>query len=86
MKYALNLDVNSRILSVTFEKYAPKDAVKVDYLPEGNIADYKYINGEFVHDPLPVIEVEEKPSQLDRVESQIAYLAIMTGHSEILEV
>lgn len=26
------------------------------------------------------------PSQLDRVESQVAYLAMMTGHSEILEV
>lgn len=29
---------------------------------------------------------EETPSQLDRVESQVAYLAMMTGCSEILEV
>ena len=29
---------------------------------------------------------EETPSQLDRVESQVAYLAMLTGCSEILEV
>lgn len=27
-----------------------------------------------------------KPSQLDRVESQVAYLAMMTGNEDILEV
>ena len=43
-------------------------------------------NGEYtIYDdgqPDPSTE----PSQLDRVESQIAYLAIITGNDEILEV
>lgn len=38
------------------------------------------VEGEF--DKIP----ESTPTQLDRVESQIAYLAMMTGYTEILEV
>ena len=30
--------------------------------------------------------VEESPSQLDVIESQVAYLAMMTGYTDILEV
>lgn len=60
MKYALNLSEDGRILSVTFEKYAAwTDAVLVDELPEGNVADYLYVNGEYVYDPIPVEPVEE---------------------------
>jgi hypothetical protein len=63
MKYALNLAEDGRILSVTYEKYAPKDAVLVDELPEGNIADYLYRDGEYVHDPLPKpVEPEREPT------------------------
>lgn len=53
MKYALNLAENGRVLSVTYAKFAPADAVVVDELPEGNLADYMYIDGAFVYDPLP---------------------------------
>jgi hypothetical protein len=28
--------------------------VFVESLPEGNLSDYKYINGEYVYDPEPV--------------------------------
>lgn len=56
MKYALNLADDGRILSATFEEFAPADAVLVDELPEGNVADYRYANGLCVHDPLPVEE------------------------------
>ena len=59
MKYALNIAEDSRILSATFEKYAPVGAVLVDSLPDGNIVDYLYQNGEFVYSPLPVPEVPE---------------------------
>ena len=38
------------------------------------------VEGEF--DEIP----ESTPTQLDRVESQIAYLAMMTGYTYILEV
>ena len=53
MSYALNLAADGRILSATDPKYAPADAVVVDRLPEGNISDYLYVGGNFVHDPLP---------------------------------
>ena len=42
MKYALNLASDGRILTATFAKYAPSDAVLVDTLPDGNITDYLY--------------------------------------------
>ena len=58
MKFALNLADDGRILSVTFEKYAPLNSVVVDDLPEGNVADYLYVNGEFIYDPIPVNEPE----------------------------
>ena len=32
------------------------------------------------------IEIAEEPTQLDRIESQVAYLAMMTGNEDILEV
>lgn len=85
MKYALNLSKDGRILSATFEKYAPLDAIKVDTLPDNNISDYLYVNGEFVYDPLPKpAEPEDIPSQLDRIESQVTYTAMMTD--TLLEV
>lgn len=84
MKYALNLAEDGRILSVTFEKYAPADVVVVDEIPEGNVADYQYVDGEFIHNPLSVEEVEEQPTQLDRIEAQVAYTAMMTD--TLLEV
>jgi hypothetical protein len=54
MTYALNLGINGRILSATFAKYAPADAVLVEYLPDGDISEYLYIDGQYIHDPLPV--------------------------------
>jgi hypothetical protein len=84
MNYALNLADDGRILSVTFEKYAPKDAVLVEELPEGNVADYLYVEGAFIYDPIPIEEVEETPTQLDRIEAQVAYTAMMTD--TLLEV
>ena len=84
MKYALNLAKDGRILSVTFEKYAPKDAVPVEELPEGNVADYRWDNG-FVYDPQPKEpEPEEMPTQLDILEAQVTYTAMMTD--TLLEV
>lgn len=59
MKYALNLDAEGRILSATYPKYAPRDAVTVDELPDGNLNDYRYVDGDFVYDPLPEPEPEQ---------------------------
>lgn len=59
MKYALNLAADGRILSASYPKYAPADAVIVEALPEGNIYEYRFVNGEYVHDPLPEPEQPE---------------------------
>lgn len=78
-KYALKLAEDGRVLSATFEKYAPADSVLVDELPEGNLSDYRWQDGDFVYDPPPETEpVTEEPTQLDRVEAQATYTAMMT--------
>ena len=59
MRYALNLAEDGRILSVTYEKYAPADAVLVDELPEGDVDDYRYADGAYIYDPIPVPEQPE---------------------------
>lgn len=68
--YALNLAEDGRVLSVTYPKYAPQDAVAVDALPEGDLHDYRYVDGEFIHDPLPEPEQPEEVS----LEEQMAEL------------
>jgi hypothetical protein len=66
MKYALNLSEEGRILSATFEQYAVEGMPLVDALPEGDISDYLYHNGEYIHDPLPRQE-EVEPEYTDDV-------------------
>lgn len=67
--YALNLDTDGRILSATYEKYAAEGMPVVDSLPTGetteenDISNYKYIDGEFVYDPLPKPPEPESPAE-----------------------
>lgn len=61
-KYALNLDEDGRILSATYESYAVAGMPRVDTLPDGDITDYKYINSEYIYDPLPKPELPEPQS------------------------
>lgn len=49
------------------------------------IIEKEAYNGEYVIEDDGIEEIVE-PTQLDRVESQVAYLAMMTGYEEILEV
>ena len=74
--YALNLDENGRILSVTFDKYAPSSQPRVNELPEGNVYEYRYENGEFVYDPLP------KPPEPEPEPSADELLNILLGVTE----
>lgn len=55
MKYALNLDPETgRILSACYvNQFTPSDMVRVDTLPDGDVNDYLYVNGEYVYEPLP---------------------------------
>lgn len=78
MKYALNLAEDGHFLSATEPQYAPADAIIVDSLPEGDCADYMYVNGEWIYNPLPIEEIVEIPTQLDEIQAQVAYTAMMT--------
>lgn len=84
--YALNLNEDSRILGacVVLEKGIYTGMPIVDTLPDGNIADYLYIDGEYVYSPLPVEPVVVEPTQLDKIEAQVTYTAMMTD--TLLEV
>ena len=88
MTYALNLDVDGRILSATYPQYASENAVMVDILPDGNLSDYLYSNGEFMYQPIS--DVEEEPStptmeeRLSSVESDVAALKEETSVASIL--
>lgn len=84
MMYALNLDDKNRILSITFDKYAPIHQPRVEKLPEGNVCDYLFVDGEYIYNPLPVVEPEVVPTQLDMIEAQVTYTAMMTD--TLLEV
>ena len=81
MKYALNLAEDGRILSATYEQYAPADAVFVDELPDGNVADYLYRDGKYVYDPLPDPEPvpDPEPTELERLRADVDYIAMETG-------
>lgn len=79
--YALNLNEEKRILSacVVLPNGDYTGMPMVDTFPEGNIADYLYIDGQYVYSPLPVEPAVEQPTQLDRIEAQITYTAMMTS-------
>lgn len=64
-KYALNLDADGRILSVTYESYAVAGMPIVNTLPDNDITDYKYINGEFIYEPLPEPIQSQEPTTED---------------------
>ena len=59
--YALNIDTDGRILSACVCLEGFKYTNIVETLPEGDISNYKYINGEYVYDPLP--EPEPTPTE-----------------------
>lgn len=58
---ALNVDKKtSRVLSASllFNGASMPGGVKVETLPNGNLYDYLYINGEFVYSPIEKQEEE----------------------------
>lgn len=65
--YALNLGENNRILSVTYDQYAPPSQPRVDELPEGDVSDYLYVGGEYVYDPIPVPPAPEPEPTADDI-------------------
>ena len=52
-KYSLNLGENGRIMSVCVCLEGQKYENVVDSFPDGDVTNYRYIDGEFIHDPEP---------------------------------
>ena len=78
--FALNIDKEtSRVLSATYPQYATDDMPVVETLPEGNISDYLYLDGEFVCEPTSKEEPEQTPSDFEQLRADVDYIAIMTG-------
>jgi hypothetical protein len=48
MKYALNISETNAVLSATYEQFAWEGCVLVDHLPDGDITDYDFIDGDYV--------------------------------------
>lgn len=76
--YALNLADDGRILSITLDKYGASFNPRVESFPEGNTYEYRYVDGEFIYDPLPIEEEKPTPTILERFEAQLLYTALMT--------
>ena len=52
--YALNLNpADKRILSATYEQFAAPGQPLVEDLPDGNMLDWRYEDGEYIYDPIP---------------------------------
>lgn len=66
MKYALKLAEDYRVMSATYAQYGEPEDPVVDELPDGNICEYKYIDGTFVYDPR---NKPEKPKADTRITS-----------------
>ena len=81
--YAINLNDDNRVLRATISGHADAESIIVDNLPDGNLPDYKYVDGEYVYDPLPKPEeppaVETVEEKIERVEANLLYFSMMTG-------
>lgn len=66
---ALNLDANdgNRILSCTFEEFAPPDQPRVTEMPDDDLTQYRYVDGEYIYDPLPAPPEPEPVETADDV-------------------
>ena len=96
MTRVLNLGEDGRILSAAiYHVDPPEGAIIVDDAlidevksketkEERRITNYRYEDGALVYDPMPDEEKAATPSQLDIIEAQVTYTAMMTD--TLLEV
>lgn len=81
--YALNLNEDNRILSATLDEFAPEEQPRVESLPDGDLYEYKYVDNEFVHDPLPKPEPPEPQPTLEervaKIEANVLYISMMAN-------
>lgn len=78
----IKINENNRITAASIKYHCGAGEIEVEIPDEINIQsihEYLYVNGTFVHEPVPIKSAEESPSQLDIIEAQVAYTAMMTG-------
>jgi len=87
--YALTLSADGHILSATYPRFAPKDAVFVETIPDDNIANYRYADGEYVYEPLPEADPTKEQKILDLKgklrDTDYHILKIVEGAATLLE-
>ena len=76
-KYSLNLGENGRIMSVCVCLEGQKYENVVDSVPDGDVTNYRYIDGEFIHDPEPT---PDPPEPEPTVEEDT--LSMLVDHEE----
>ena len=77
--FSLNLDADGRVLSATLEKFCPS-GVLVESLPDGDLYEYLYADGAFVHSPLAPTNSAAQPQSLEsRVENLEHTIDTMLG-------
>lgn len=76
--YSLNLDADGRILSVGEYSDGMEHDNLVESFPDDNVRDYKYINGEFIHDPEP----KDDPSEPTEPVEYATYSELATAIKE----
>ena len=67
--YVLNLAEDNRILSAwnVIEGQDYSGMLIVNTLPDGDVTDYMYVDGEYIYDPLPRPEEPEPEPTTDEV-------------------
>lgn len=75
--YALNLAEDGRVLSITLDQYGAEGQPRVTEFPDDDVSNYKYVDGEFIYDPLPEPPEPEPTETTDDVLN--ALLGITNG-------
>ena len=76
--YALNLGDDGRVLSAAGDQYGAEGQPRVATLPEGDLYDYKYVDSEYIYDPLP------KPEPAEQTTEEQDALKLLINHEERL--
>ena len=82
----IKTDETKRITAASYDYHCGEGEIEVDIPAEitfDHIHEYLYVNGEFVHAPIEE-PVAETATQMDRIEAQVTYTAMMTD--TLLEV
>jgi len=62
--FELILDGSNRIVGVQNADIAYYGGPTVDALPEGNFNDYRFVDGSYIHDPIPETKSKSEPEEM----------------------